>query len=188
VQNRILQATGLLPVRNNGGKPVIFRRLFVKKPDQVDRLYAAIVAAARQPMFFADWAVPDTIDGRFDILVLHMFLVLRRLKTDAPELCQQLTDHFFTAMDRDLREMGVGDLTGGKKVRKMAEAFHGRLNAYSKSIDSDEAALVLALQRNVYAGETNPQAKLLAHWVVQASIGLVKQDTTAIQQAKLVFP
>jgi cytochrome b pre-mRNA-processing protein 3 len=178
----------LLPVSSQGGKPVIFKRFFVKKPDHASALYAAIVAAARQPKFFADWAVPDTVDGRFDILVLHMFLVLRRMKNDTPELCQQITDLFFKDMDRSLREMGVGDLSVGKKVRKMAEAFHGRLNAYAKSIDQDEASLIEALQRNVYGGAINPHAKELAHWVKSATGKLATQTTSSIQDAKLVFP
>jgi cytochrome b pre-mRNA-processing protein 3 len=164
---------------------MIFKRLFVKKPDASQTLYAAIVAAARQPKFFADWAVPDTVDGRFDMIVLHM---LQRLKHEAPGVCQNLTDLFFKDMDRSLREMGVGDLSVGKKVRKMAEAFHGRLNAYAKAMEQGEPAFSESLQRNVYGGAPEANANDLAQWVSAAATSLAAQDTAAILESKLVLP
>jgi cytochrome b pre-mRNA-processing protein 3 len=166
---------------------MIFKRLFVKKPDTAQALYGAIVASARQPKFFAQWEVPDTVDGRFDMIVLHMFLILQRLKTDAPAMCQNLTDHFFTDMDRSLREMGVGDLSVGKKVRKMAEAYHGRLNAYAAGVEQGEQILIEALQRNVYGGEKNAHAKNLARWVSDARLNLATQSTADILAAKVMF-
>ncbi len=96
-----------------------------RKPDASQVLYERIVAAARQEVFYAQWAVPDTVDGRFDMIALHLFLVLDRLKGEGPAVeafRQVLTDTFFQDMDRSLREMGVGDISVGKKVRKMAEA------------------------------------------------------------------
>jgi cytochrome b pre-mRNA-processing protein 3 len=166
---------------------MIFKRLFVKKPDAAKVLYGAIVASARQPKFFAQWGVPDSVDGRFDMIVLHMFLILQRLKTDAPAMCQSLTDHFFTDMDRSLREMGVGDLSVGKKVRKMAEAYHGRLNAYATGVEQGEPVLIEALQRNVYGGEQNARAKDLARWVGAAQSGLAGQSTADILATKVIF-
>jgi cytochrome b pre-mRNA-processing protein 3 len=166
---------------------MIFKRLFVKKPDTAQALYGAIVASARQPRFFAEWEVPDTVDGRFDMIVLHMFLILQRLKTDAPAMCQNLTDHFFTDMDRSLREMGVGDLSVGKKVRKMAEAYHGRLKAYAAAVEQGETILIQALQRNVYGGESNIHAQDLARWVIAAKPVLTAQNTADILAAQVRF-
>jgi cytochrome b pre-mRNA-processing protein 3 len=88
----------------------MLRGLFKPKSNPAAALYAAIVAAARQPKFYAEWGVPDTVDGRFDMIVLHLYLVLARLRENAPELCQALTDTFCTDMDSNLREMGAGDL------------------------------------------------------------------------------
>jgi cytochrome b pre-mRNA-processing protein 3 len=177
----------LLPPKFNKGKRMIFKKLFSKKPSPAETLYAAIVAAARQPHFYADLEVPDTVDGRFDMIVLHVFLVLERLKKEAPSLCQQITDLFFDDMDSSLREMGVGDLSVGKKVRKMAEAFHGRLNAYALAMEQGEQTLIEALQRNVYGGQTTYSVMVLAKWVKDAKASLASQSTEDIVAAKVRF-
>src|SRR6185369_17559638 len=108
------------------------------------------------PIFYAAYGVPDTIDGRYDMIVLHAILVLDRLKSaggEGNEFAQRLTDYLFSDMDRSLREMGVGDLSVGKKVRRMAEVFYGRAQAYRPALERlDEAALAEALYRNVFAG------------------------------------
>jgi cytochrome b pre-mRNA-processing protein 3 len=101
-----------------------------RRPDAAQVLYEAIVAAARHPVPYADWGVRDTVDGRFDMIALHAFLVLDRLKGSAEAFRQELVDELFRDMDRSLREMGVGDISVGKKVRKMAEVFYGRVAAY----------------------------------------------------------
>jgi cytochrome b pre-mRNA-processing protein 3 len=150
--------------------PVILsklRGLFERKPDQAERLYGAIVAAARQQDFYLKHGVPDTVDGRFDMIVIHMFLVLERLKgNDHTDLRQALTDAFFKDMDRSLREMGTGDLSVGKKVRKMAEAFFGRIKAYGEA--TDEATLTEAVSRNVYADLDPTPAPTLAAYILSA--------------------
>jgi cytochrome b pre-mRNA-processing protein 3 len=119
-------------------------------------LYARAVAAARAPALYAGFGVPDTLDGRFDLVGLHAFLVIRRLQASpapGPALAQAVFDAMFTDMDRNLREMGVGDLAVGGKVKKMWEAFHGRAAAYAAALDAaDEAALAAALARNVWRG------------------------------------
>ena len=166
---------------------MILSKLFSNKPSPADNLYAAIVAAARQPYFYTDLEVPDTVDGRFDMIVLHEFLVLDRLKKDTPALCQEITDLFFDDMDRSLREMGVGDLSVGKKVRKMAEAFHGRLNAYALGMEQGDQTLIEALQRNVYGGKASASAKNLAKWVKEAKASLASQTTADIATAKVKF-
>ncbi len=166
---------------------MILTKLFAKKTSTAETVYAAIVAAARQPRFYAEWGVPDTVDGRFDMIVLHIYLVLQRLKTETPELCQQLTDLFFDDMDRSLREMGVGDLSVGKKVRRMAEAFHGRLNAYASAAEQGDQSLIEALQRNVYGGQPSKHANELTRWLRDAKAVLASQPTATVTTADLRF-
>jgi cytochrome b pre-mRNA-processing protein 3 len=134
---------------------MIWSRLFApKRESQRDAavLYRAIVAQARQPVFYTAYGVPDSVDGRFELLSLHMFTVLHRLKSGAPEareLGQTLFDTMFGDMDRSLREMGAGDLGVGKRVRAMAEGLYGRMAAYEAGL-TDEAAMTAALRRNLY--------------------------------------
>ncbi len=151
---------------------MILQHLFGrKKPDPSDALYAAIVAAARQPKFYSEWKVPDTLDGRFDMMVLHVFLAMDRMRdfgTEAEDLRQALTDRFFAEMDSALREVGVGDLVVGKKVRKMAEAYFGRATAYTTAMAAGGSAMQDAVTRNVYAGGDASRAQELAKWSLQA--------------------
>ena len=141
----------------------MFRTSPYERPAQL--LYKKLVDQARTPIFYADWQVPDTVDGRFDMIAIHLFLVLDRLEVDpqdtqdtaqpAQALGQRLVDHLVSDMDRSLREMGVGDLSVGKKVQKMARALYGRLEAYqvARTTDPDGAALEMALCRNLYRAE-----------------------------------
>ena len=120
-------------------------------------LYGNAVELAREPAFFSDHGVADTVDGRFDALALVVSLVMRRLAScgDAgAALSQELFDTMFADMDLSLREMGVGDIGVAKRVRVMAEAFMGRLEVYTKALDdADRAALGAALERNLLRGE-----------------------------------
>jgi cytochrome b pre-mRNA-processing protein 3 len=124
-------------------------------------LYGAAVAAARDPFLYTGLGVPDTLDGRFDMVSLHTFLLIQRLKREVPPgpvLAQAVFDAMFSDMDINLREMGVGDLSVGRKVRVMWEAFHGRSAAYAAAMSSgDVAALDAALERNVWRGEPPPE-------------------------------
>lgn len=119
-------------------------------------LYVAAVAAARDPYLYAELGAPDTLDGRFDLIGLYVFLVIRRLQAQAapgPDLAQAVFDAMFRDMDVNLREMGVGDLSVGKKVKVMWEAFHGRCIAYASALDAGDAlSLQAALARNVWRG------------------------------------
>jgi cytochrome b pre-mRNA-processing protein 3 len=171
-------------------KSIVLKKLFArKKADPSEALYAAIVAAARQPRFYAGWGVPDTMDGRFDMLVLHMFLVLERLRGDAStsDLQQALTDRFFAQMDAALREAGVGDLTVGKKVRKMAEAFYGRAKAYRTGLAQRDEDLAKALARNIYADADSSHANSVAKWTRQAHAALARQQTAEIAKGSVTF-
>lgn len=136
---------------------MVFAALFGRRPvadrAAVAALYAGIVAQAREPAFFARLGVPDTLDGRFETLALHAFLVLRRLRADrvaTAGFAQALFDALFDDLDRSLREMGAGDLSVGRRVKEMAEAFYGRIQAYEQGLAGAEADLRSALRRNLY--------------------------------------
>lgn len=128
-----------------------------KTKDHAHLLYVAIVNQARQPFLFDNFGVPDTVDGRFDMISLHVFLILRKLNTDENKvegLSQSLFDTMFDDMDRSLREMGAGDLGVGKRVKAMATAFYGRLYAYEKAMENEDSELLTgAILRNVFRGE-----------------------------------
>ena len=119
-------------------------------------LYTAAVAAAREPFLFTEVGVPDTLDGRFDIIGVYAFLLIQRLKREpepGPALAQAVFDAMFSDMDINLREMGVSDMSIGKRVRAMWEAFHGRAQAYAQAITAgDMPMLEDALARNIWRG------------------------------------
>lgn len=120
-------------------------------------LYARAVEQARRPWLFKAARVPDSLDGRFDMIALHVFLVLHRLQSidrdGARELGQALFDLMFEDMDQSLREMGVGDLGVGRRVKDMAKAFYGRIAAYQTALAAENPdELDEALRRNVYRG------------------------------------
>ncbi len=128
------------------------------------QLYGAAVAAARDPFLYLDLGTPDTLDGRFDVIGLHVFLLIQRLKDDAepgPALAQAVFDAMFSDMDINLREMGVSDMSVGKRNRAMWEAFHGRSAAYAAARD-DAPALEAALARNIWRGAAPPQGSAAA--------------------------
>ena len=168
---------------------MIFKRLIRKAPAPERRLYEAIVAAARHPVPYAEWGVADTLDGRFDMITLHMFLVLDRLRSGATRFRQDLVDEFFSDMDRSLRQMGVGDLSVGKKVRKMAEAFYGRISAYHAALPQGRDALIAALARNVYPdGFNDSSAGNLADYVITVRQSLAAETPARVMAGCIVFP
>ncbi len=128
------------------------------------QLYGTAVTAARNPFLYASTGIPDTLDGRFDAIGLHVYLLIRRLNQDTePEqaqsgsaMAQAVFDAMFLDMDINLREMGVGDMSVGKRNRAMWEAFHGRAAAYAAAWDND-AALAAALGRNLWRGAEPPE-------------------------------
>jgi cytochrome b pre-mRNA-processing protein 3 len=128
--------------------------------EAADIAYRRVVEQARQPVFFSDYGVPDTLDGRFELICLHAFLYLHRLKIERPQaspFCQSLFDRMFADFDRSLREMGVGDLSIGKHVKRMARAFYGRILSYEAGLAGDDSALAVALARNVFGTVFAPQ-------------------------------
>jgi len=130
-----------------------------KHGDAAHALYVAAVNQAREPHFYRDLEVEDSLDGRFDLITVHVFLVINRLKRlygddkEAEDLSQVMFDIMFGDMDRSLREMGVGDLSVGKRVKAMAKAFFGRVEAYDAGLREGSAVLEQALLRNLYRGK-----------------------------------
>lgn len=134
---------------------------------QAETLHAALAEQARAPEFYAIAGAPDTPEGRFDMLALHMFLVIDRLRREAPEtdrLVRFLQEVFFERLDSALREMGVGDLSVGRKIRALAEAFYGRYSAYERGVASEAGALEDAIARNVLGTDAAVQARPLADY------------------------
>ena len=163
------------------------------RPDTISTLYGTIVAQARLPCFYQDYAVPDTVNGRFDVIVLHLGLVLERLAADPAlrDLGQGLFDLFWQDMDHNLREMGVGDLAVPKRMRSLGEAFYGRTGAYRAALaEDDQRALAEALTRNIYGsadvGAAAPAR--LAAYMREIARDLAAQDTAAMAAGGLHFP
>lgn len=156
-------------------------------------LYSAAVAGAREPFLYAVLGVPDTLDGRFDLVGLYAILLIDRLRESGPpgtDLAQAVFDAMFSDMDVTLREMGVGDLSVGRKVRAMWEAFHGRAAAYGPALRSgDAAALAEALARNVWRGAAPPTGaeRTLARLALAQRDHLGEQALEAIAAGRVSF-
>jgi cytochrome b pre-mRNA-processing protein 3 len=168
---------------------------FLRRRDKHERaafqLYGSAVAAARNPYLYATLAVPDTLDGRFDAIVLYVYLVVRRLDPEpdpGPRLAQAVFDAMFLDMDINLREMGVGDLSVGKRNRAMWEAFHGRSAAYAAVWD-DPAELAAAIARNFWRGTEPPpgSAAALARLAGKQAGHLTKQGLDALLRGEITF-
>jgi cytochrome b pre-mRNA-processing protein 3 len=155
-------------------------------------LYGAIVAQARSVSFYADYRVPDTVEGRFDLLVLHLVLLLHRLDrqpTAARGLGQDLFDAFCRDLDANLREMGTGDLAVPKRMQAFAEAFYGRQAAYLAALsDADPEVFEKAVQRNIFAAGGDAGAAQLAAYARAALHRLDVQDDGALMRGDVVFP
>jgi cytochrome b pre-mRNA-processing protein 3 len=131
----------------------LFRR--GERRDTISALYGMIVAQARLPCFYRDYAVADTVNGRFDLIVLHLALVLDRLAQEPAlrDLGQGIFDRFCQDMEHNLREMGIADLKVPKEMQRLGEAYYGRAQAYRTALAAaDGPALVEAIARNVYGG------------------------------------
>ena len=132
---------------------------FFKNKDlsnNVDATYCIIVDQSRNPSFYKELLVPDNIDGRFDVLTLHMFFIFSRLKKEeqkAAQFSQLLFDTMFVDMDQSLREMGVGDLSVGKRVKDMGKALLGRLEVYDRAFEGVDSEIEASIVRNIYRGD-----------------------------------
>jgi cytochrome b pre-mRNA-processing protein 3 len=170
----------------------LFRRS--RRPGTISILYGTIVAQARLPCFYRDYGVPDTVNGRFDLIVAHLAVILKFLTAqNAPirELGQALFDHFCADMDDNLRQMGVGDLTVPKQMNRIGEAFYGRSKAYAEALNSHDGGLLTeALARNVFdSSETIPMgARRLATYIRALAEETARLDGGAWMRGVLTFP
>jgi cytochrome b pre-mRNA-processing protein 3 len=169
------------------------RLLKAKRHDGAARmLYDRIVDQARRPEFYKTWGVPDTVDGRFEMIALHAFLVLHRLKRGgegAADLAQALFDVLFVDMDVSLRELGVGDLGVGRRVKAMAQGLYGRMAAYEAGLEQGPATLAAALKRNLY-GTVEPcdlELRAMAVYLSREATGLQAQDLDSLIAGRLDF-
>lgn len=154
-------------------------------------LYRSAIGQARTPVFYLSFAVEDSVDGRFDLLALHVYLILRRLRQageEGRELGQKLFDLMFADMDQSLRQMGVSDLRVGRRVKDMAKAFYGRIAAYDAGLEGGAVALAAALQRNVYRGAEPPESAALAAYVMRAEAALAGQADADLLAGRVAFP
>jgi len=164
------------------------------RADTIRTLYGVIVAQARRPAFYADYGVADTPAGRFDVILLHLILFVRRLRVEpAPirALGQGVFDLFCRDMDHSFREMGIGDLAVPKHMRRVAEAFYGRAAAYDQAIDGgDEEQLATVLARNIFpeSAASSARARRLARYVRGAIDELGRQEPGTFTQARISFP
>jgi cytochrome b pre-mRNA-processing protein 3 len=148
-----------------------------QKARLVQALHAALTRQARLPVFFREYGVADTIDGRFDMVALHAWLVFGRLKAAGlEEVSRGLSDAIFVAFDEALRDLGTGDMGLGPRMKKLGNAFNGRLHAYEAA--ADVAALAEAIVRNVYRGEAGHEAAALglARYALAARVHLEQSD------------
>lgn len=157
--------------------------------DVIDRIHGEIVAAARHPVLFEDYGIEDSLEGRFEAVALHAFLVLRRLNAmepPGPEMAQDLMDAIFRNLDSALREAGVGDIRVPKHMKAFAGTLLGRADAYDRAFRSGTAALAAALERNVYGGRGNPLR--LTRYVRAADDALAAATLDVFKAGKIPFP
>jgi cytochrome b pre-mRNA-processing protein 3 len=161
----------------------------------VDRMFQQVVDAARQPVLYADWGIPDTPLGRYESLGLHMIVLLHRTR-DAGEpveaLAQDVLDEFFKDIDHSIRELGVGDVGVPKRMKKLARMFYGRMGPYWEAIDAGDAgALATALGRNIMpdnAASANLKADAIANYMLAAATELAAQSNETLLTGDLAFP
>ena len=161
---------------------MLLDRLFRPKPtlSAGRALYAGVVDQSRSPALYEALGTPDTVEGRFEIYSLHVFLLLDRLRRQgsaASDTAQALFDTYVSSLDDALREMGVGDLSVGKKMRKLGEAFYGRVKSYEAAFESlpDQAALRALLARTVYADAVDAPVEAMAAYVLAQRGNLAEQ-------------
>lgn len=144
-----------------------------------EALYARAVAQARRPEFYADLGVPDRIDARFELYTLHVLLLVLRLREEGQagaDAAQDLFDTYVSALDHALRELGVGDLSIAKKMRKLGESLYGRMTAYEAPLKADDVeGLAEALGRNLFEDTASPAARSLADYAVRSLASLASR-------------
>ena len=168
----------------------LFRKTPTPLRGTIESIYGTIVAQARDPLFYQELGVRDSVDGRFDMLLLHLWLLMRELKLkDAPRaLSQALVERFCTDMDDNLRELGTADLKVPKKMQEFVRALYGRAAAYDMALDAGPDALAQALSKNIYNGGDPAHARQLVSYVEAAIAALGRLDVTTLTSGAWRFP
>lgn len=166
----------------------LLSRFKKRENPQIRAVYDRLVAQARNPAFYQSYGVEDSVSGRFDMIVLHIFLFFHRMKDEdetAKAFGQEIFDTFIEDMDRSLREMGVGYQAVPKRMKKVGEAFYGRVAAYDGALA--EGGLADALHRNIYPDHESrpPQADTLADYASATASALANKDVSALQSNDL---
>jgi cytochrome b pre-mRNA-processing protein 3 len=158
----------------------------------IETLHGRINAAARHPDLYLRLGVPDTLEGRFECLILHMILVLRRLNRlpePAADVAQDLVNSVFLQLDSSLRESGIGDFGVPKRMKKLGSAFYGRAEGYDAALDArDTTALTAALARNVLGADAPEAATELARYVLASDAALARTDLDGLIGTGPAFP
>ena len=168
----------------------LFRNTPTPLRGTIESIYGILVAQARDPLFYQELGVRDSVDGRFDMLLLHLWLAMRELKLkEAPrELSQALVERFCTDMDDNLRELGTADLKVPKKMQEFGRALYGRAAAYDMALDAGPEALAQALSKNIYNGGDPAHARQLVSYVEAAIAALGRLDVTTLTSGAWRFP
>lgn len=167
----------------------MLRNLFRQRPDerQGDALYAVAVEQARQPAFYTALGVADRIDARFELYTLHVLILFLRLKQDGERgevAAQKLFDTYISSLDNTLRELGVGDVSVGKKMRKLGESLYGRMNAYEGPLRAEDVdALAASLAKNIYESADVETGRALARYAVASRQNLTAQSFETVSKA-----
>lgn len=168
---------------------IMLQNLFRTRPRERlgEPLYDLAVRQARTPAFYTTLGVADRIDARFELYTLHVLLLVMRLRDEGErgaEAAQALFDTYVSALDHALRELGVGDISVGKKMRKLGEAMYGRMTAYEPALrDSEAAALAAGLARNVFDSDDPVAGEALAAYALTSRVRLAAQDFAAVTAA-----
>ncbi len=171
-------------MRRDGKQKLAFSLRSLLKPRNdhaaAHALYSETVLAARDPAFFIRWGVPDTVEGRFEVLSLRAFSLLHRLKQapEAADIAQAYFDIMFDDLDSNLRELGVGDMSVGKKVKKLAGGFYGRVKAYDAALDNaaGESVMSETLSRFLFR-DTSPTPEIL-----REAAGFLRHDVDSLDK------
>ncbi len=173
----------------------MLRRWFAPRPATVTgrKLFASLSAQARNPALYREGEAPDTPEGRFEVYVMHVVLVLHRLKGQGPqagEISQAVFDTFLHNLDEGLRDLGVGDLSVGKKMRKLGEAIYGRVKGYDVALASlpDRATLQALVGRTLFGRDDAPQAAAFARYAAVASERLAAESLEQLYQGQFQWP
>jgi len=170
----------------------MLNRLFRRGParDAGEAMYAALVSQARNARLYEAFGAPDTVEGRFEVYTLHLVLLIDRLNAEgagSKPVSQALFDAYVKALDAALREMGVGDLSVGKKMRKLGEALYGRMKSYQAAFEAlpDETPLEDLIQRTVHAEADGTKAPAMAGYALAQRAHLAGQPAQALMRGEI---